>query len=73
MDTTIVETNRCFVCGNRAALEVPLEGLRAWQNGELIQVALPDLSAAQRELLISGVHEHCWEKISREDEEDDDE
>lgn len=73
MDTAIVETNRCFICGNRAVLEVPLEGLRAWQNGELIQVALPEMPVGERELLISGVHEHCWAQMVREDEEDDDE
>lgn len=70
MNTAIVETNRCFVCGNRAVLEVPLEGLRAWQGGELIQVALPELSAGERELLISGVHEHCWETMVGEEDED---
>jgi len=51
----------CPFCGNRAMVEVDLDGLLSWLNGELVQRALPDLNAVQRELLISGVHEHCWE------------
>jgi hypothetical protein len=46
-----------------------LEGVDAlgyirWSElGENIQDALPQLDTEQRELLISGTHAHCWEKM----------
>lgn len=77
MSTIEVETPRCMMCGRRAVLEVPVEGLRRWQAGELVQVAFPGLDQGQRELLISGTHDHCWQAMwnlsAIEDEEDDDE
>ena len=39
--------------------------------GENIQIAFPDLTADQREILISGICPECWDKIfpPEEDEE----
>ena len=34
----------CPFCGESHAVEVNLAGFEAWQNGELIQNALPELS-----------------------------
>lgn len=33
-----------------------------------IQNALPDLSAEERELLITGICEECWKKLEEDDE-----
>ena len=68
MMTIITE---CPWCGEEHEVEVPFEGYLAWQNGELIQVAMPQLSADEREMLISGICPKCWEKaFSDEDEAD---
>ena len=46
-----------------------LEGVDAlgyirWSElGVEIQVALPELDEDQRELLITGTHAHCWERM----------
>ena len=53
---------KCPWCGEEHEVEVPFEGYLAWQNGELIQVAMPQLSADEREMLISGICPSCWEK-----------
>lgn len=45
-----------------------------WKTGVIphIQDALPDLSAGERELLISGMCEECWDQmIGSEDEEEE--
>ena len=61
----IVTTQLCRMCGNRSTLhDVDALGYIRWSElGEMIQDALPDLDADQRELLISGTHAHCWEKM----------
>jgi transcriptional regulator GlxA family with amidase domain len=42
-----------------------------WQEGENIQNAFPDMSAADREILISGTHAACWDKLFPGEEGDD--
>jgi hypothetical protein len=58
-----VSTQRCVVCHKHALLDVPEDGYQKWKNGTDILQALPELDADQRELLISGVHAHCWEVL----------
>jgi hypothetical protein len=61
MDTTTVVDVPCHFCKEATALTVSVQGLADWQNGELIQNALPELNADQRELLISGTCGTCWD------------
>ena len=61
MRTMNVFTRMCPMCGNKSMLTVSLDGFIRWQEGELIQEALPELDADQRELMITGVHAHCWQ------------
>ena len=44
-------------------------GYNAWREGEKVQVAFPELDAAKREMLISGVCGVCWDNIMDEGEE----
>lgn len=60
--TYIVETQKCFVCGDYGQVEVPMKGFLIRQLGGLIQEAYPDLDLALREQIISGTHPICWEK-----------
>jgi hypothetical protein len=53
----------CPFCGNEHGVEVNLAQFEKWQNGELIQNAMPTLSAAEREQLISGVCPNCQAKF----------
>jgi len=69
-------TCTCRKCGNNFEFEIDAEKFTAWQNGEmLIQDALPDLSAGERELLISGTCDACWKEMfgSMDEEDEDDE
>lgn len=53
----------CRCCGEHFSLNLSVSALQAWQNGELIQNAMPELSADERELLISHTCGDCWEKM----------
>ena len=61
----IVTTQACVVCGNRSTLHgVDALGYIRWSElRENIQDALPGLDPDQRELLMTGTHAHCWEKM----------
>ena len=52
----------CPFCGGDHAVEVDLAKFEAWQNGELIQNAMPDLTFTEREQLISGLCPKCQVK-----------
>lgn len=62
---------RCPFCGSAHSVTAPEAGVRAWQGGELIQHALPTLSPAEREQLISRICPKCQEDIFGADDEDD--
>jgi hypothetical protein len=68
-DTVIVRTPPCFACSKPGSISVERSGFAAWQAGALIQHALPALSAAERELLISGTHPACWDALFPEEDE----
>ena len=57
MRTNVAMT--CTFCRKFHLVEVDLEQLEAWRNGELIQNAMPDLTLTEREQLISGLCPKC--------------
>ena len=56
----------CPFCGANHAVEVNLAQYEAWQNGELIQNAMPDLTFTEREQLISGLCPKCQAEMFEE-------
>lgn len=65
---------RCPICGRGNEVEVNENDYWDWQDGALVQVAFPYLSADERETLISGICPTCWDNMFNggEDEEDED-
>jgi hypothetical protein len=63
MPNTVIVEKRCFHCGKIARLEVPKSQFDAWRSGVLAQDAFPNLSAEEREMLISGTHPECWKEM----------
>lgn len=53
----------CPFCGAEHSVEVDLAQFEAWQNGELIQNVMPDLTPTEREQLISGLCPKCQAKV----------
>lgn len=70
MDTKTVDftTKACTVCKKASIVKVNPVALKRWQNGELVQRCFPSMSTDDRELLISGTHSHCWDKLFGEGE-----
>lgn len=71
-ETIEVETRPCMLCKRSSRLQVPEQGYRAWRSGRApIQVALPELSVHERELLMTGSHPECWDEMTRAEEDED--
>lgn len=67
-------SNTCPLCGKPSKVVVDKEQYEAWVLGRLkrkpsvthsVQVIFSDLSAGERETLISGCHEECFDKAFR--------
>ena len=54
---------KCRICNKEHFLKVnELDAIR-WKTGSHIQVAMPYLTADERELLISGICGKCFDKM----------
>ena len=60
---TIVIAKACPFCGQRYEGCFDTPSFDAWQNGMLIQDAMPHVPATSREWLISGICPDCQEKV----------
>jgi hypothetical protein len=64
MSSTIaVKTKTCCVCNEYEVWSLDRELVDRWQGGENIQRVFPDMSAGEREILITGIHPDCWDKL----------
>ena len=58
----------CWRCSHRKEIAVTHEQLSLWLSSRaLIQEAMPELTDAQRELLMSGTCNQCFHKLFGED------
>lgn len=53
----------CPFCGREHSVKVEVEQFLAYQQGALAQVAFPNLSASEREQIISGMCPTCQKDI----------
>ena len=51
-------------------IDVEPEQVKAWQNGVLIQDAMPELSASDREFIMLGITQEEWEGLYPDELED---
>lgn len=75
MSETITLNPVCRTCQTTQMIVVSESGYEAWNNGECIQNVMPELTADERELLISGICGTCFDEMFLEEEavfEDDD-
>ena len=51
--------------GNKNVLDIDVteEQIASWQGGELIQNAMPNLSADEREFIKTGITPEEWENV----------
>jgi len=60
------------ISGKERTIDLPIteEELNAWIGGTLIQNAFPNLTAGQREFIMTGITDEEWDSIFKEDGED---
>lgn len=63
--TTDITCRPCTVCGQRATVTVATHDHDRWVAGALVQDAFPEMPPDDRELLVSGTHPECWERLFR--------
>ena len=68
-DYIAVKTKVCRVCGKYEILSLDRKAVESWQAGEYIQNAFPEMSMEDREVLITGTHPACWNKLFPEEDE----
>lgn len=58
-------TNTCPFCHIPHTLEIDVEPeqLTMWENGMLIQEAMPHLTVDEREHIKTGICSSCWEEL----------
>ena len=64
-------TRTSLASGITRSLEIPCteEQMAAYENGALIQVAFPNLTADQREFILTGITEDEWDTLFEEPDE----
>lgn len=56
----VVITPQCFYCKATGTIKVSSEGYLKRLSGAAIQDAYPDLTAGEREQMMTGTHPDCW-------------
>jgi hypothetical protein len=62
-EQTVTTSKVCSVTGELYSVTVPFEQYRSWKDGMLSQRAMPQLSADEREFVMSGTTPKEWEQI----------
>ena len=62
----VILTDTCIFCGNDGEIELTNDQFKRYNqsrhpSGPLIQDALPELTDGQREQLMTGIHDECWD------------
>jgi hypothetical protein len=63
MPETTTITTTCPFCGKRHAFELDAEAVALWRAGVHIQHVFPEMSADDRETLVSGACGPCFDLV----------
>ena len=66
LDVLIARTE-CPACYHERNVTCVASGYADWVNGTVIQKAMPTLTTSEREALISGICDTCWDNLYSED------
>jgi len=69
-DVLVPVSETCRMCKNTFKFRVSEIGLMNWKNGGLIQRELPNLSADERELLMTQICGMCFDKMFAGDDDE---
>lgn len=73
VDTVDVTTKPCIMCGETSTLKMLVHHYLEWKNGGLLDRVCPEMPKETREMLISGTHPDCWDKMFQEDADEEEE
>jgi hypothetical protein len=59
----VTVTQTCQWCFKESSVTVDRDKFDRWQGGALAQNVFTEMTAAERETLVSGTHEACWEAM----------
>lgn len=59
----VTVSGRCTSCGENHGNTYPIDGVRRWMRGELIQRAMPSVNPSTREWLKTAICTHCLEEV----------
>lgn len=66
--TATIESKPCPFCGTTEIIRLnSMDDYNSWVGGVLIQYAMPYLTPAQRERLMTGICDPCWEETFKDD------
>ena len=57
------QTKPCPVCHHTSRVQLDEAKIQAWRGGKHVQNVWPEKSPDERELLITGTHPKCWDKM----------
>ena len=65
----MIITKKSMFTGQWHSMDIPVtqSQIDAWYEGELIQNAMPNLSANEREFIKSGIPSHEWDNMFGEE------
>lgn len=63
-----MQVRTCIKCKASVTVNCTDEQYETYTKGKLIQHAMPDVSADEREMLISGICASCWDKMFKSGE-----
>ena len=49
-------------------ISITQEQITAWENGEISQIAFPNISPEDRDFILTGIVEEEWEQLTPEGE-----
>ena len=67
-DKYVIETVKCFHCGNTGTVEILSQEMFYLNMGINIQDAVKSLDKHYREQMITGTHPKCWIEMFGEEE-----
>lgn len=71
MPETVTITKTCPFCGGASTFTLDAERVAAWRAGAYVQNVFPELSAADRETLVSGSCGPCFDLAFPEEDDEE--
>lgn len=59
----ITVPTKCPICASEKSIPVVSTDYKAWQNGAFVQNAFPYLDDDNRERLVTGTCNECWDNM----------